>query len=95
MRGLQQIPRFELPQRGYYLVCGPLQAAPSISEPGDRRLQVPDLWWPDDRRWFVATDTDLDWTYVGGSALFIAELIEALPGRSEVIERGDDNNQFA
>ena len=95
VQGLEQVPRFELPNRGYYLVYGPLRAAASISEPGDRRLQVPDLWWPDDRRWFVATDTDLDWTYVGGSTAFVAELVEAFPGRSEVIERGDDNNQFA
>ena len=28
---------------------------------------VSDYWFPEDRAWCVATDTDLYWTYVGGS----------------------------
>lgn len=95
LRGLARIPRFDLPNRGYHLICGPIQAAACITEPGASRLQVPDLWWPDDRSWFVATDTDLDWIYVGGSQGFITEVIEAHPGRTEFVERTDDNNQHA
>ncbi len=26
---------------------------------------APNLWWPDDRAWCVATEIDLAWTYVG------------------------------
>ena len=46
--------------------------------------QVANLWWPQDRAWFVASEIDLAWTYVGGPAGLIGELladmrIEALP----------------
>jgi len=42
------------------------------------------LWWPQDRAWFVASEIDLAWTYVGGPAGPISQLlaetrIEALP----------------
>jgi hypothetical protein len=36
--------------------------------------QSPSLWWPDDRGWFVATEIDHAWTYIGGTR----ELIETL-----------------
>ena len=36
---------------------------------------VPDIWWPGDRSWCVATDIDLCHTYVGGSQ----ECVEAIP----------------
>ena len=73
---------------------GSLQAAASIVEPGGGRHQVPDLWWPDDRQWFVATDTDLDWTYIAGSRTFIAEIIAAFPQRTEIVNRDTTNNSF-
>jgi hypothetical protein len=46
--------------------------------------QVANLWWPQDRAWCVATEIDLAWTYVGGPAGLIGQLlaetrIEALP----------------
>ena len=46
--------------------------------------QVANLWWPQDRAWFLATEIDLAWTYVGGPAGLIGQLlaetrIEALP----------------
>ena len=28
---------------------------------------TPDLWWPDDRAWCVASEADFTWTYIGGS----------------------------
>jgi hypothetical protein len=28
----------------------------------------PNLWWPEDRSWCVATEIDLPWSYVGGRA---------------------------
>ena len=41
----------------------------------------PNIWWPADRAWFVATDIDLDSTYVGGSRTCIETLI-----RHDVLE---------
>jgi hypothetical protein len=46
--------------------------------------QSPNLWWPDDRAWFVATEIDFDSTFVGGDDPLIAVLVtdrrlEALP----------------
>lgn len=41
--------------------------------------QSANLWWPADRAWCVVTDLDLRSTYVGGSAVCIAELL-ATPG---------------
>ncbi len=48
----------------------------------------PNLWWPDDRGWCLATEIDLDSTLVGGSAELIKGLlsdsdIEAVPARLE------------
>lgn len=78
-RGLEQVPLFDLPNRRYHLMHGARHAATTISEPGADRLQIPDLWWPDDRRSFVATGTDLDWTYIAGSQAFIAETSRPSP----------------
>lgn len=36
--------------------------------------QTPNLWWPRDRSWLVATDIDLDVTYVAGEQALIGEL---------------------
>jgi hypothetical protein len=33
------------------------------------------LWWPDDHAWCVATEIDLDSTYVGASEACIEELL--------------------
>lgn len=90
-RGLAQVSRFDLPHRRYLLVRGPVDAAASICEPGGTRLQVADLWWPDDRAWFVAGDTDLDWTYLAGTRAFVADLTTAFPGRIEPVRRDSRN----
>ena len=51
-----------------------LAATNLADEPAE---QSANLWWPDDRAWFVATDIDLMTTYVGGSAACIADLLAA------------------
>jgi hypothetical protein len=62
-------PRIGGPQeREYWLFSGPLDAARTLQYP-------PALWWPDDQAWCVATDIDLDSTYIGGSRELIAELL--------------------
>ena len=73
--------RVELPQRKYLLYAGPIDRALESPHPYD---QSPNLWWPDDRAWFVATEIDFDSTFVGGDDRLIAALVtdkrlEALP----------------
>lgn len=71
--GVREAAVFEIPQRRLYLLTGPIAAL-------DRSLgtwlwwQTPNVWWPHDRAWFVATEIDLETTYVGGTRACIAEL---------------------
>jgi hypothetical protein len=71
---LSVVPTFDLPNRRYYLVGGGVEAAALIMRPDGPGPQPPDLWWPEDRRWFVGGDTDLDWCYLAGSR----ELIDSV-----------------
>ena len=76
--------RVQLPSRNYLLYSGTIDRAletPMDPFPFD---QSPNLWWPEDRAWFVATEIDFDSTFVGGDNGLIAELVsderlEALP----------------
>jgi len=83
-RGLRGVPenhpRITLPGRKHLLVRG------SVGDAG-RELQgfLPNIWWPADRAWFVASDVDLMSTYVGGST----ELANALYGEIELFEAID------
>lgn len=74
-------PRVRLPGRDYLLYTGPVGAALAFT---GATGQTPNLWWPADRAWCVASEVDLCWTYVGGSVRLIEELLadpalEALP----------------
>jgi hypothetical protein len=40
--------------------------------------ESPNLIWPADRSWFVASEIDLDSTFVGGSTELIEELLDDL-----------------
>jgi hypothetical protein len=66
-------PRVQLPGRNYALYVGPVAALPSLTDAQDDHS--PNLWWPDDRAWCVATEIDLAWTYVGGSAALISDVL--------------------
>jgi hypothetical protein len=77
-------PRVRLPHRDYLLYRGPAEAVTALAD----KAQTPNLWWPADRAWCVATEIDLRCTYVGGPAGLIAALladdaIEALPARPD------------
>lgn len=39
-----------------------------------RGSKTPDFWWPQDLSWFVATDMDLPWTFVGATANVVSAL---------------------
>jgi hypothetical protein len=69
--------RVKLPHRDYILLEGSLSAALQIGHwPGPDWFcpQSPNLFWPADRAWCVASEIDFDSTLLGGTA----ELVEAV-----------------
>ena len=66
-------PRVETSHRKYILFSGELGAASAFLE--FPMGQSPNIWWPDDRGWCVATEIDLQSTYVGGSAACIEAVL--------------------
>jgi hypothetical protein len=87
---LEAIPRFGLPGRDYFLLAGPVESAAQI-EPAVGRPHPPDLWWPEDRAWFIATDTDLSWSYLGGTAELVGEVVAAHPARTKPVDWSSAN----
>ena len=77
--------RVRAPGRDYLLFRGPLDAVMSFLDRVDGFWgHSPNIWWPEDRAWCVATDIDLFDTYVGGSgecmeAVLSSPALEALP----------------
>lgn len=69
-------PRLRLPLRDYLLYRGSFAQVP-------RWMQGPNLWWPVDRAWCVASGIDLPWTFVGGST----DLVEAVIDHSDLDAR--------
>ena len=84
-------PLVELPGRNYALFVGPLAALPSLMDAQDDHS--PNLWWPDDRAWCVATEIDLAWTYVGGRAALISDAL-ANPWLEAQPASPDDNHRL-
>jgi hypothetical protein len=83
----RQGPRVQLPNRDYLLYSGPVEAVLATVPLADSD-QTPNLWWPADRAWCVASEIDLRCTYVGGSAemieaVLVSDVIEALPAFPE------------
>jgi hypothetical protein len=65
----------ELPHRQYGLFEGSLASATSLEGRSYHEEQTPNLWWPTDQAWCVASEIDFPWTYVGGSGELIDQLI--------------------
>lgn len=61
-------PRVRLPGRDYLLYLAPLTRALGWED-------GPNLWWPDDRAWCVASEIDFPYTYVGGPQALIDAII--------------------
>ena len=78
----------KLPGRQYVLVAGALPAARQIVWPPWRRS--PNLFWPADHAWCVATELDFDSTLVGGSVELVAAILEA-PALDAWAVRPDDS----
>ena len=96
--GGASLPEVDLPERPCVLLQGPLDAAGELGM--SMFDQSPSLFWPDDRAWLVATDIDLDSTYLGGSAALVRDLVadqrlEAVPASvtDSVWADSDDVNQ--
>ena len=79
------VPRFDLPDRTYYLMEGSVAAVVGLRDPSSGQWRNPDLYWPDDRRWFVATDVDFWSLYVGGDDDFITELTRSVVTPTEIV----------
>ena len=79
-------PTLVLPIREYFLFRGPVDAALEMSS---RWGQSPNLFWPEDRAWFMASEIDFDSTVIGGTS----ELARALLTEPELdawpVEAGD------
>lgn len=77
-------PRVHLPHRNYVLYQGPAEAVVTLASLDGTRGQCPNIWWPADHAWCVASEVDLQWTYVAGprgliDAVLADNRIEALP----------------
>ena len=80
-------PRVQLPDREYLLYTGRAEDVTALGLLGDDlpgEDLTANLWWPEDQAWCVASEIDLGWTYVGGPAGLIEQVladerIEALP----------------
>ena len=71
-----------LDQRTFLVIEGSIAGATAVGSRywnGPFQPEPPTLIWPADRAWFVASDPDLDSTYVGGSTAMIEALL-ATPG---------------
>ncbi len=84
--------RVALPGRNYLLYRGPLDAALEMGHSplaGWFLPQSPNIFWPDDASWCVATEIDLPYTYVGGSRDLVDDLL--IDVRLEVWEAHPDD----
>ncbi len=73
-------PRVSIPNRSFLLFAGPLTeagqwGAAEVMPGWPRRINSPNLMWPADHAWFVATEIDQPWTGIGGSAALLTDLL--------------------
>jgi hypothetical protein len=66
-------PKIHIPGRSFLLWQGPIESAAPFCHPPT--CQSPNLWWPRDRAWCVASEIDLYSTYVGGSQALIDRIL--------------------
>jgi hypothetical protein len=78
---VRSAPTFSVPQRTYHLLTGPVGAVREIADAWQAAgaPRSPNLWWPQDRAWCVATEVDLKTTYVGADRPCAQDLL-SVPG---------------
>lgn len=89
-------PRVRLPGRDYLLLAGALPTASRIGwrvTPDWFDAQSPNLLWPADRAWCVASGIDFDSTLVGGTVELV-EAIRATPALDAWAVRPDEALTF-
>jgi hypothetical protein len=75
--GFDDLARVRSPGRQYLLFRGPIDVMTAGTDDLDLGWPYyPQSWWLDDRAWCVATDIDLDSTYVGASEEGVARLLD-------------------
>ena len=75
---VQSAPRVRLPQRNYLLLKGPLESITELGwmfPNGVFVPQSPNLFWPGDHAWCVASEIDLFCTLVAGSHSLAGDLM--------------------
>ena len=60
--------------RDHLLFEGPIESCVLSVQP--HTFYSVNVWWPEDHAWLVATDIDLDSTYIGGSDACIQAIVE-------------------
>jgi hypothetical protein len=75
---------FSVPNRDLFLFHGTVADVLTTFSEFDWMYRSPNIWWPDDGAWCVATEIDFTWSYVGGSSACIEQILgdsdlEALP----------------
>ena len=76
---LRSVPTVDLRRRKYLLLRGSLHDVSRWVAGTDRDApdytDHPNLMWPGDRAWFVASEIDMPWTSIGGSQDLINEVL--------------------
>jgi hypothetical protein len=79
---VRSVPSFGYPWpnagRDHMLFTGAIRSA--VVTPNEHHHYSVNVWWPEDHAWLVATDIDLDSTYIGGSQV----CIEAICGHADI-----------
>lgn len=77
--GIMKSERFKLPNREYLLMRGPLSEAKRIgwTFSDSFQSQSPNLLWPLDRGWILATEIDFNVTLIGGSESLVATILNS------------------
>jgi hypothetical protein len=85
----QGAPSFAVPQRRLLLLGGAIGAVGTSSLGVAPEWRSPNLWWPDDRAWCVATEVDLVSTYIGGSRRCVQAIVDHPRLEATAVEPSD------
>jgi hypothetical protein len=99
VRDPDNLPMVKLPGREYYLYRGSLDDLArhrydqwqdeTTTMPDWPSFQSPNMIWPQDRAWFVATEVDFDSTLVGGPADLVRAIIDHPELETFEVHEGD------
>jgi hypothetical protein len=68
-------PKLALPNRSYHVYRGPIEGARTSHSKESWIQRSPNLWWPSDHAWCVATEVDHAWSYIGATRSCIDALL--------------------